>query len=126
MKPHTVLAAALFALVVGCSQVDTAQTPVAPPTADKSQSQELSYPQRIRAALLPHIYLTEPIEDNPSAQVKVTIRPDGEVIDTELIKSSGYPSWDSVVLRAVSKAGRIPLDTDGKVPPVLIIDFRPH
>ena len=60
-----------------------------------------------------------------AAQVKVTTRPDGEVVDAELVQSSGYSSWDKSVRIAVLKAGRIPLDVDGRVPPVLFITFRP-
>ena len=65
------------------------------------------------------------MEGNPAAQVKVTTRPDGEVVDAELVQSSGYSSWDKSVRIAVLKAGRIPLDVDGRVPPVLFITFRP-
>lgn len=95
------------------------------PTASKSQLEDLSYAQRIRAAILPYIVLAEPVDGNPTAQVKVTTRPDGGVVEAELVESSGYPSWDESVRIAVLKASRIPLDTDGRVPPVLIISFRP-
>lgn len=85
----------------------------------------MSYAQRIRAAILPHIAFANESDGNPVAEVKVTTRPDSEVIDVELIESSGNKDWDRAVRRAVLKAGRIPLDINGKVPPVLIISFRP-
>ena len=125
MNLRSALSAAIIA-IAGCAQVGPAPTAVAPPPASKNQFQSATYAQRIRAAILPYIVLAEPIEGNPAAQVKVTTRPDGEVLDAELVESSGYPSWDKSVRVAVLKAGRIPLDTDGKVPPVLFISFRPH
>lgn len=94
-------------------------------TLDHSPS-GANYAQRIRAAILPYVVLVDPVEGNPAAEVKVTTRSDGEVIDAELVGSSGYPSWDKSVRIAVLKAGRIPLDVDGKVPPVLLITFRPN
>ncbi len=85
-----------------------------------------NYAQRIRSAILPYVVLVEPVEGNPAAEVRVTTRSDGEVVTAELVGSSGYPSWDKSVRIAVLKAGRIPLDVDGKVPPVLFITFRPN
>lgn len=99
---------------------------VSPPVMNDGGPQAPSYAQRIRAAIVPYVVLAEPIEGNPTAQVKVTTRPNGEVVDAEVVESSGYPTWDTSVRRAVLKAGRIPLDVDGKVPPVLIISFKPE
>ena len=127
MKSCGVIAAAVFA-IAGCAQPGAAPaTPAAaaPAAMNKSLPQGPSYAQRIRAAILPYIVLAEPIEGNPAAQVKVTTRPNGEVVDAELVESSGFPGWDESVRLAVLKAGRIPFDVDGKVPPVLVISFRP-
>lgn len=87
---------------------------------------ESNYAERVRVAILPYIDLVEPVEGNPVAEVKITTRSNGEIADAELVGTSGYPSWDKSVRTAVLKAGRIPLDVDGKVPPVLFITFRPN
>jgi len=124
MKFHGALAATVMA-VSGCTSVGTTPTAAAPAATIEARPQGPSYAQRVRAAILPYIVLAEPMEGNPAAQVKVTTRPDGEVVDAELVQSSGYSSWDKSVRIAVLKAGRIPLDVDGRVPPVLFITFRP-
>jgi colicin import membrane protein len=124
MKIRTALGAVIIAMA-GCAQSGPAPTVAVPPPAIKNLPYEASYAERIRAAILPYIAHVEPIEGNPVAEVRVTTRPDGEVVDAELVESSGYPSWDKSVRIAVLKAGRIPLDVDGKVPPVLLISFRP-
>ena len=124
MNLRSALAATVIA-VTACAQRGPALAPVSPPASTNMQAQGPSYAQKIRTAILPHIVLAEPIEGNPLAQVKVTTRPDGEVVAAEVVESSGYPSWDNSVRWAVLKAGRIPLDIGGKVPPVLYITFRP-
>ena len=42
-----------------------------------------------------------------------------------LVKSSGNEDWDDAVLRAIDRTGDLPRDTDGRVPPVLVISFTP-
>ncbi|MDR2991941.1 MAG: TonB C-terminal domain-containing protein [Burkholderiaceae bacterium] len=105
----------------------TASIPVVPTTTtNESQLKNLSYPYKIQAAILPYIvFLPESIDGNPVAQVKVITQPNGQITSAMLVKSSGFPSWDESVLLAVLKARRIPPDIDGKVPPILIISFRP-
>jgi colicin import membrane protein len=43
-----------------------------------------------------------------------------------LVKRSGHPDWDEAVLRAIDRTSSLPRDTDGRVPPVLLISFRPN
>ena len=40
--------------------------------------------------------------------------------------SSGSPAWDETVLRAIDKTEVLPKDVDGRVPPTIIIAFRPN
>ncbi len=108
-----------------CAHCEPVSKPISSRQLSTSEPQGLNYGQKIRAAILPYIDLAEPIEGNPVAQVKVTTRPDGEVVDAEVVQSSGYPRWDKAVRIAVLKVERIPLDVDGKVPAVLYIHFRP-
>ena len=52
--------------------------------------------------------------------------PDGSIVGKKLVKSSGNPAWDEAVLRAIDRTGTLPRDTDGRVPPVIVIAFRPN
>lgn len=92
----------------------------------------LSYGQRIRYAILRHIHVSGGRLDdadmlaNPAAEVEVRTEPDGRIASARLAQSSGVVDWDAAVLRAVEKAGAIPHDVDGRVPPVLMLTFRPR
>ena len=51
---------------------------------------------------------------------------DGKILSRRLVKSSGNPTWDQAVLRAIDRTGTLPRDTDGRVPSALIIGLRPQ
>ena len=60
------------------------------------------------------------------AEVQVTLGPDGRILGTKVLKASADADWDRAVLRAIEKAETLPRDVDGRVPPVLILSFRPR
>jgi len=99
--------------------------PSATGTALKSAGPSASYAGRIKARIKPNIVFTEDINGNPTAEVKVRTAPEGSIIGRKLLKSSGNKAWDDAVLRAIDKTEALPRDTDGRVPPVLVISFRP-
>ena len=84
-----------------------------------------SYAGRVRAKLKPNIVLLEEtraqISGNPEAEVEVKASADGSITERKLIKSSGVKAWDDAVLRAIDKMEALPRDTDGRVPPLLVI-----
>ena len=95
-------------------------------TALKSSGPSASYAGRIVARVRPNIVFTEDIVGNPSAEVEVRCAPDGTIVGTKLVKSSGSKAWDEAVLKALVKTEVLPRDTDGRVPSALIISFRPR
>lgn len=94
-------------------------------TAQQSSGPSASYAGRIRARIKPNIVFTEDIATNPMADAEVRTAPDGTIISRKLLKSSGVKAWDDAVLKAIDKTEVLPRDVDGRVPPVLIIGFRP-
>ena len=50
---------------------------------------------------------------------------DGTILSRKLLSSSGNKAWDDAVLRAIDKTEVLPRDTDGRVPPVIVLGFRP-
>jgi colicin import membrane protein len=94
-------------------------------TALKSSGPSASYGGRIIARVKPNIVFTETIQGNPTAIVEVRTSPDGTIISRKLTQSSGVPSWNDAVIRAIDKTEVLPRDTDGRVPPVLSLEFRP-
>lgn len=100
--------------------------PGATGNALQSAGPSAGYAGRIKARIKPNITMTELPPGNPLAEVEVKTAPDGLILARRLIKSSGSAQWDEAVLRAIDKTERLPRDEDGRVPPVLVISFRPN
>ncbi|MFN9744071.1 MAG: cell envelope integrity protein TolA [Betaproteobacteria bacterium] len=94
-------------------------------TAAQAAAPSAAYQGRVKAAILPNIVYTGKATSRAVAEVEVTLAPGGTVIARRLVKRSGHPDWDEAVLRAIDRTPRIPADTDGRVPPALLISFRP-
>jgi colicin import membrane protein len=94
-------------------------------TATVATGPSASYGGRIRARIKPNIVFTEELVGNPSALVEVRTAPDGTIVGRKLLKASGDKAWDEAVLKAIDKTEVLPRDTDGRVPPVLEISFKP-
>jgi colicin import membrane protein len=95
-------------------------------TAAQSAGPSASYAGRIKARIKPNIVFSDEVSGNPLASVEVRVAPDGRIIGRRLTQSSGVPAWDEAVLRAIDKTEVLPRDTDGRVPPAMVIDFRPR
>lgn len=94
--------------------------------AARSSGPSAGYAGRIKARIKPNIVFTDTLSSNPAAEVEVRVAPDGTIIGQRLTKSSGVPAWDQAVLRAVERTAVLPRDTDGRVPPVMLLTFRPQ
>ena len=95
-------------------------------TAARTAGPSAGYAGRIRARIQPNIVFGDSVSGNPMATLEVRLSPDGTITARRLVKSSGVKSWDDAVLRAIDKTEILPRDTDGRVPPVIEIDFRPY
>ncbi len=93
-------------------------------TAAQSSGPSAGYAGRIVAAVRPNIVFTDNPSDNPTAEVEVRTLPDGTVASRRIVQSSGLPSWDDAVLKALDRTKRLPPDRDGRVPSTLVITFR--
>jgi colicin import membrane protein len=62
------------------------------------------------------IFNPESVSGNSAAVVKVNLAPDGAILSTDLITSSGNVSWDRAVLLALTRAESLPKDDNGKIP----------
>ncbi len=84
-----------------------------------------SYAGRIRARIKPNIVFLDELAKNPEAEVEVRTSPDGTIVGRKLLKSSGVPSWDEAVLKAIDKTETLPRNEEGVVPSPMTIIFRP-
>ena len=119
MQLKTVLVAAglsLATMLAGCTMDGTMRTFSG------------SYGARVAAAVRPNVVFPDAdlVNGNPAAEFNVQLAPDGTIVGTpKLVKSSGLPAWDDAALRALQKTEKLPRDTDGRVPPALIVELKP-
>ena len=85
-----------------------------------------AYAGRLRARIRPNIKFSDDISINTGAEVELRAEPDGRISSSKLIKSSGSKAWDDAVLKAIEDTATLPRDHDGKVPPLLLITFKPR
>ena len=90
----------------------------------KSSGPSAGYAGRIMARIKPNIVFPDTVEGNPKATVEVRVAPDGAITSRRLVQSSGVKAWDDAVLRAIDRTDGLPRDIDGRVQPVLLIDFK--
>lgn len=108
------------------AQAGTSDDPSSTGTAPRTSGPSASYAGRIKARIKPNIIVPSgSVAGNPLATVEVRLAPDGTIVGRKLVKSSGSPAWDDIVLRAIDRTGVLPRDIDGRVPPSMSIDFRP-
>lgn len=94
-------------------------------TALKSSGPSASYAGRLVGRIKPNITYPGDVVGNPRAEVEVKVGPDGTIQSRRIVQTSGNKAWDDVVLRAIDKTEVFPKDSDGRVPPVIVLGFRP-
>ena len=62
------------------------------------------------------VFNPESVSGNPATVIQVNLAPDGAILSTNLITSSGNAGWDRAVLFALSRAESLPKDDNGKIP----------
>jgi colicin import membrane protein len=94
-------------------------------SALKSSGPSASYAGRLVGRIKPNITYPGEAIGNPRAEVEVKVNPDGTILSRRIVQSSGNKAWDDAVLRAIDKTEILPKDTDGRVPPLIVLGFRP-
>ena len=62
------------------------------------------------------VFNPESVNGNPAAVILVNLAPDGAILSTSILSSSGNTGWDRAVLLALSRAESLPKDDNGKIP----------
>ncbi|MGI9216632.1 MAG: cell envelope integrity protein TolA, partial [Hydrogenophaga sp.] len=107
-------------------QAGASGAPQATGSAQQSAGPSAGYGARVAARIKPNVVFTETVTGNPRAEVEVRTLPDGTIVGRRIVKSSGNADWDEAVLKAIDRTATLPRDTDGRVPPALIIGLRPQ
>jgi colicin import membrane protein len=84
------------------------------------------YAGRIAARIKPHInFPPDLVSGNPQAEVEIRLGPDGTILSSRLVKSSGSTAYDNAVLNAVTDTRVLPLDNGRNWSPITL-SFRPR
>jgi colicin import membrane protein len=83
------------------------------PSAPHRAGELDAYLNAIRAKVRGKLIEPPGLHGNPEAIFEVTQLPSGEVLAVRLVQSSGTPSFDTAVERAIRSASPLPLPTDG-------------
>jgi periplasmic protein TonB len=85
----------------------------------------IPYAKRLADAVKYFLVDPGPVSPQSMVEVEVVTEPSGNVTSFKLLRSEGSAQWEGAVLRAMAKLDRLPLDSDGKIPPQLSLLFRP-
>lgn len=99
--------------------------PTSPGSAERDAAPSQDYVNRLIAILRQNVTFTDQLPGNPAVEIEVRAGSGGTIISRRVVKSSGVPEWDEAALRAIDKTGTLPRQADGRVPPQLVITFRP-
>jgi colicin import membrane protein len=94
-------------------------------SALQSAGPSASYAGRLIGRIKPNISYPGDVVGNPRTEIEVKVSPDGTILSRRIVQTSGNKAWDDAVLRAIDKTENLPKDTDGRVPPVIVLGFRP-
>jgi colicin import membrane protein len=95
--------------------------------AQASERALATWSDKIRAKIRGNIVLPPDIRGNPEALFLVTLLPSGEVLQAQLVISSGNNAYDDAVYRAILKSSPLPKpDTPGVFQRELKLTFRPR
>jgi TolA protein len=90
--------------------------PGGPPAGD--------YAARVQRRVRPNIVWAGPTLDLETV-ISVRCAPSGTLLSSSISRSSGNPTWDMAALRAIQRSDPMPVDTDGRAPPMFSITMRP-
>jgi colicin import membrane protein len=70
------------------------------------------YQDMIRSKIRRKMKMVADVPDSAEAVFKITLLPDGTVMDVELKKSSGFPAYDNAAERAIRLADPLPMPAE--------------
>lgn len=88
--------------------------------AERSSAPSSSYVGKIIALIRDNTTFNEPNLSRYTVVVLVRTGPDGRIVKSEVVTSSGRPTFDEAVMRGIEKMVAVPRDIDGRIPELLL------
>ena len=97
----------------------TSNPKISSPSKNSPSPQSKLHIDKIKASIMPNITGTSV----GVVSVKIETEPDGTIVSSQLIKSSGNSDWDNAVLQGIDKTQKLPTDNIGRMPPSIKINI---
>jgi colicin import membrane protein len=81
--------------------------------------------EKVKRRIKANAVVPPDVEGNPELVFSVTLLPTGEVLDPRLTRSSGNPSLDSAIERAIKKSSPLPKPEQIEMPRTFRLVYRP-
>ena len=106
------------------SRLASMTKPLMPGAGSPGAQSAGDYATRVQRRIRPNIVWAGPALDLETV-ISVRCAPSGALLSTAISRSSGNATWDMAALRAIQRSDPMPVDTDGRAPPVFNITMRP-
>jgi colicin import membrane protein len=93
--------------------------------AAQSSGPSAGYAAKVMERVRPNLRPPKTFPRELVTDIAVVCAADGQIIAATIKRSSGNPEWDEWARRAVLASVSMPRDTNGRVPPDLVIGIRP-
>ena len=99
-------------------------------TADRNQAgggRDDGYGAKVRACVQPGVAFPPPPRSggaNPVAQYRVSLKPDGQIANVNLTKSSGNPNFDRAVETGIRRCTPFPKPSSGSYPGYIDVNYN--
>jgi TonB family protein len=99
-------------------------------TADRNQSgggRDDGYGAKVRACVQPGVSFPPPPRGsagNPAAQYRVSLKPDGQIADVRMTKSSGNTNFDRAVETGIRRCTPFPRPSTGSYPGYIDVNYN--
>ncbi|MCK9687826.1 energy transducer TonB [Scleromatobacter humisilvae] len=94
-------------------------------TAARNSGPSANWAGKVAALIKQHLVYTDSMSGLRSPDIEIRLGVDGSILSQKITKSSGNAAFDDAVLRAVIGTQKLPRDTDGSLPPDVIVTFNP-
>jgi colicin import membrane protein len=93
--------------------------------AARSSGPSANWAGRVAALINSHLTYAGDLGGLKPPEIEIRLGVDGSILSQKITNSSGNPAYDDAVLRAVIGTRTLPRDTDGTLPPDVILTFKP-
>ncbi len=93
--------------------------------AARNSGPSANWAGRVAALIKQHLVYTDSMSGLRSPDIEIRLGVDGSILSQKITKSSGNAAFDDAVLRAVTATQKLPRDTDGTLPPDVVLTFNP-